>query len=642
MPGTKAEPRPFFDRPNDVIGDVVGLVTYVRVEMVFFNTWGKCMNVPMDRTRLVTAGELARNIEDHIDAAVAGTPVVVLGDSEDTPVAALVAADDLAYLRRAAEPAPVIRRADYAAVLAATPPGHTPIGVHLDQSPATVPIRGHHLIVARDGFGADQLLVSAITGAALRYPQSELDFVIATAAPVPALPARLLEAAHIVSCQPDLRDATLLARFIEHLTAEVRARRDALRRLHVRSVDDLRRSDPDWARRAPELADLVVVIDRVGELLDLKGELNRLVTELIVAEGSLGLHLWMINPTPLTTVMFNSMPINSILMDVITSRIALQTFSPKHSKTTVGIPDAAFISEPGVGFHKPDNLHVAERFAVTVIAASELDALADAMAPRVGHHMFNDERTRPRWADALPESISLTDTIVQWEAAGGSRNAASVPIGLLDNTGRHELSPFAVTFNEALRALLIVGGNREYLTAAAEAIVVAASATNDREVLQFIYIGPALNTVDDPLWSMPNVDIIDFNDLTKISTAMEKLKHRIDLPLESGHIVLIIDGWDRWQYLRWTANEAGVGLILSPAELVVEMARRGSASGVHVVITSATSYNTNLLEGVTDERIELRMSQAYESKIDQAAAAVIPDDHRHGLTRHGRLLIIDV
>ena len=588
-----------------------------------------------DRTRLVSAGELVRNIDDHIGAATAGNPVIVLGDADATPVAALVSVEDLKYLGRAAEPPSTITNADYATVLSATPPGQTPIGVHLDQTPATVTIRGHHLIVARDGYGADQLLCSAIAGAALSRPAAELGFVIATSAATTALPPRLLEAAHIVSYQPDLRDETLLARFVEHLNAEVRTRRDALRRLRARSVEDVRQAEPDLARSHPELADLVIVIDRVGELMDFNNELNRLVAELLTAEASLGLHLWMINPTPVTSLMLHSVPVPSLLMDIIVSRIALQTFSPNHSRSTLGIPDAAFIAEPGVGFHKPDNLTAPQRFAVAPLSPEELDDLADTMASRVGHHMFDDEPTRPRWADALPESISLNDMIERWEAAGGARNTASVPIGLIDNTDRHEISPFAITFNEAMHAVTIVGANRDYLTAAVDAITTAAAATNDVDTLRFIYIGPSATELR-PMWTMSNVDIVNFTDPTKIAAIIEGLKHQIDLRSESGHTVLIIDGWDRWQ-----TTPIGAGNVGRPAELVVDIARRGPAANVHVIVTTPTTYYSDALDSVTDERIELHLNQAYESKLDKAAAAVIPDDPHHGLTRRGRLLIID-
>lgn len=588
-----------------------------------------------DRTRLVSADELVRNIDDHIGAATAGNPVIVLGNSDATPVAALVSVDDLKYLGRAAEPPSTILNADYETVLSATPPGQTPIGVHSDQTPATLTIRGHHLIVARDGYGIDQLLCSAIAGAALSRPAAELGFVIATSAATTALPTRLLEAAHIVSYQPDLRDETLLARFVEHLNAEVRARRDALRRLRARSVEDVRQAEPDLSRRNPELADLVVVIDRVGELMDFNNELNRLVAELLTAEGSLGLHLWMINPTPVTSLMLHSVPVPSLLMDIITSRVALQTFSPNHSKSTLGIPDAAFIAEPGVGFHKPDNLTAPQRFAVVPLSPEELDSLADAMASRVGHHMFDDEGNRPRWADALPESISLNETIEQWEAAGGARNTASVPIGLLDNTDRHEISPFTITFNEAMHAVTIVGANRDYLTAAVDAVTTAAAATNDVDTLRFIYIGPSATELR-PMWTMSNVDIVNFTDPTKIASIIEGLKRQIDLRSEDGHTVLIIDGWDRWQ-----STPIGAGIVGRPAELTVDIARRGPAANVHVIVTTPTTYYNDALDSVTNERIELRLNQAYESKLDKAAAAVIPDDPHHGLTRHGRLLIVD-
>lgn len=126
----------------------------------------------MRNARLVTADELVRNLDDHIGAVAAGNPVIVLADSGDTPVVALVGVDELKYLGRGVE-LPFTRsvvKVDYASVLAAAPSGQTPIGVHSDQTPATVTIRGHHLIVARDGYGADQLLCSAIAGAAMSWP----------------------------------------------------------------------------------------------------------------------------------------------------------------------------------------------------------------------------------------------------------------------------------------------------------------------------------------------------------------------------------------------------------------------------------------------------------------------------------------
>ena len=51
------------------------------------------------------------------------------------------------------------------------------------------------------------------------------------------------------------------------------------------------------------------------------------------------MYLWLTNPAPLPAQ----------LMNLISNRVALRTFSPAYSREVVGIPDAALITEPDDG-----------------------------------------------------------------------------------------------------------------------------------------------------------------------------------------------------------------------------------------------------------------------------------------------------
>lgn len=280
-------------------------------------------------------------------------------------------------------------------VLEARPSGTTPIGVHPDGTPATLAIRRHNLIIGRAGSGRPEVLTSALAGAMLTTSATELGFVIATSAATIGLPEPLLKAAHVRSYQTNLVIPAQRTRFLEQLVGAVASRRKQLRHHQVRSVTELLTRDATFAQD-PELSDLIIIIDGLFEIPN-PSELIVRIMHLLTLENALGIYLWLTDPAPLIPD----------VMNLFSDCVALQTISAAHSRDVIGIADAARISEAGVGFVKT-GVSSPRLFRVLPPTGSDLDGI-DTDSGRT---------SALRWSQALPESISLTETIARWEASG--------------------------------------------------------------------------------------------------------------------------------------------------------------------------------------------------------------------------------
>ncbi len=576
--------------------------------------------------------QVAANLPDLIAAAAQGTTIVVLDEDANKPAAALVSLDDLRLIGehhdQSADSEPNLIAAaaavSFPALLQQTQPGSTPIGVYADSTPATIKIRGHHILMARDSDGRDQLIASALAGAMASTSPKDLGFVLVTPAGALGLPEELLASPAIVSCQSGVATDEQVTRFIGQFRAEIRARQEALRAFGVRSVAELRRGQASDTQGEPKLADLVVLLDRANELMSANSDLGALVSEVACAEEALGLYLWLVSPVPLNTIAMNSIPLPIPLMNLLPSRVALQTLSAAYSREAVGTTQAATISNSTIGFCKPDNLTPARKFHVCAPSSDQVAQIIERSGPR----------SMPAWAQSLPKSLDLAEAIAHWQAAGGQLNTATVPIGLVDDAKHHQIVPHSITFDTKLRALKITGSDTEHLTSAVEVIVLAAAQTNDTSTLRFIYVGPQ-PTGFRAMWLSDNVKTVRMDDTEALGEQVGELMKRLD---EGGddHIVLIIDGLKQWQQ-----STIGDGRRLRSSEVLDELARRGPAAGMHVIATTKDNYSYQL-GGLVDDTIELRLAAAFQSELDKNLAAHIPDDPHHGLVSRGHLLLATV
>lgn len=576
--------------------------------------------------------QVAANLPDLIADVAQGTKIVVLDDDANKPAAALVSLDDLRLIgehnaRSAGSESILIRAAadcSFPVLLEQVQPGSTPIGIYADSTPAAIRIRGHHILMARDGAGRDQLITSALAGAMAATSPKDLGFVLVTPAGALGLPQELLTSPAIVSCQSGVATNDKVTRFIGQFRAEIRTRQEALRAFGVRSVAELRRNHAHDTDGEPQLADLVVVLDRANELMSANSDLAALVSEVACAEEALGLYLWLVSPVPLTTIAMNSIPLPTPLMNLLPSRVALQALSAAYSREAVGTPQAATISNPKIGFCKPDNLTRARTFHLAAPSSDQITQIIERSGPR----------SMPAWAEPLPKSLDLTQAIARWQAAGGQLNTATVPIGLVDDAKHHQIVPHSITFDTKLRALKITGSDTEHLTSALEVIVLAAAQTNDTSTLRFIYVGPQ-PTGFRAMWLSDNVKTVRMDEAETLDVLVGELMKRLDEGGD-GHTVLIIDGLRQWQQ-----STIGDGRRHRPSEVLNELARRGPAAGMHVIATTKDNYSYQL-DGLVDDTIELRLASSYQSELDKTLAVHVPDDPHHGLVSRGHLLLATV
>ncbi|ORV97510.1 FtsK/SpoIIIE domain-containing protein [Mycobacterium kyorinense] len=570
---------------------------------------------------------MSRDTDSYLASAASGKRFVVFSDG--APKAAIIGIDDLrrfeAMRRGSDAPAPDdidTAGVDYRSLLRAHDPTVTPIGVYADGTVATLSVRRHHAIIASEHSGREDLLTSAILGAAIANPPTQLNFVLATGRSATGLPAQLANLPHVVAEETDLDDKAALARFLDHIRGEVQSRRALLQRHRVRSYAELRSAQP----QSREPTELVFVIDGATELLDTDYELRALrdlVTHIAVAEDTYGLYLWLSSPTPLPHG----------LRDVVPSRVALQVLSGSHSRDAIGVSDAAQLTRRGSGYVKAGNVAIPRHFQV--VAPFDLDQVIADIAPEWNHDDKLSTTAEPaerlRWAAELPQKLTITELVSQWETEGGVRHWARVPIGVIDNSAQHRHSVLTLDFANNPGIVMIAGGNPDHVTAAVATMIAAAHDTNAPEILQFIYLGPAYHTAAFPELLLPNVsEIISWDSSERIDATIEALTRRIATGAPGPrHLVLVVDGWQAWRRDRRDRFDD-----------IADIARRGHPAGVHLVIgTNSYDFHLSSLTPFVSETIELRLSETYGSPFERAASKLIPDDPRRGLTKHGQILL---
>jgi DNA segregation ATPase FtsK/SpoIIIE-like protein len=585
----------------------------------------------IDEATPVSATELGRRPGRYLASAAAGRRFVV--STNRVPSAAIISADDLRrlYALERGWDATAVEEVDaagidYRSLLSPGDPTITPIGVYGDGTAATLTVRSHHLIVGREHAGREDLLTSAILGAAISNPATELNFVLATGRSATGLPARLADLAHVVAEETDLIDPVALSRFAEQLSGELETRRALLSQHRARSFAELRCRQEAFDATGPGVPELVVVINDAAELLgysyDCHKDLRDAIRQLAVAEDAFGLYLWLSSPTSLMHQVTDQLP----------SRVALQVLSTIDSREAIGVADAAKITKPGIGYTRLGIDATPRRFQV--IAPADLDQVVAGAAPTLSHRVFGPTAEiagRPRWAAGLPRSLAVGELVSRWEAEGGRRNTACVPIGLVDDPARHRHNVLCLDFANNPGIVTITGGNPDHITAAVATVIAAAYDTNTPETLQFVYLGPAYHTAAFPEFLLPNIrDLVSMGSSERVDATIEALLGRVTAGGPGArHLVLVVDGWRALVHERRERSDQ-----------IEYIARRGHAAGVHLVITTdASYYRFSDLKQLVGEMIELRLGELFLTQFDRDAAKLVPDDPHRALTKYGQLLL---
>ncbi|MDA1358967.1 type VII secretion protein EccCa [Glycomyces luteolus] len=531
----------------------------------------------------------------------------------------------------------------------------------------------HGLIVGATGSGKSEALRTLVAALAVRHPPERLALLTvdfkggATFADCDALPH---SAGAITNLADDLG---LVDRFAEALYGEMSRRQQLLKDAgnlpNVHAYAKQRQQHPELE----PLPHLLVIIDEFSELLTAKPDFS----DLFVAVGrigrSIGVHLL------LATQRLESAHLRG-LESHLSYRIGLRTFSEAESREAIGVPDAYRLPpEPGSGYLKVDTtiftrfkaamvsgkytppreeaeqtlpvlpwpvppiVHTVEALAGTARGAAELPdaehsvlrvlvaSLADAT------NTEGVDRVRPVWLPPLPEALPLNAISPDAAALDGTVKAV---LGLLDHPREQRQGPLEWDLSGADANLVVLGAPGSGKSTLLRTLVSGLALRYPPNALAAYVIdygGGALGG----LAALPHVavaagraepelvartlaevrSLLDSRETLMRGKAIDSAaglrraaaEGAVDVP---GDLVLVIDGWGGLTEANEDAND-----------LLTEIASRGPALGVHVVLTAVNSTQVRArLAASFSGRIELRLADAFDSGIDRKLIEELPKE----------------
>jgi S-DNA-T family DNA segregation ATPase FtsK/SpoIIIE len=536
----------------------------------------------------------------------------------------------------------------------------------------------HGLIVGATGSGKSEMLRTLLASLVIAHPPELLALMLvdfkggATFAPMAGLP-------HVAGMVTNIEDdITLVDRMHDALFGEMRRRQETLKAVgnlpNISAYHALR----DAGQPLEPLPHLLVVIDEFSELLTAKPDF----AELFVAIGrigrSIGVHLL------LATQRLEMGRIRG-LESHLSYRIGLRTFSESESREVIGTTDAYHLPpEPGSGYLKVDTT-VFERFKAALVSApytppeTETRTVAPVVpylsANGLGALLATRAVTRPTTptspaAVATPTERSILDTVVERLTAGGAPPARRVWLDPLPEALPLDLvqDPQARGGMETVTAILGLvddpGGQRQFplewdfTGAGGNLVVVGAPQSGKSTLLRTMICSMALRYAPGevafycidygggglvPLAELPVVAGVATRldpervgrTVSEVANAVNRREqlfreHQLSSPAAlraaraagtvppevPGAVFLVIDGWavfrEEFELLE---------------NRIADIAARGANYGVHVVLSITQNMQIRMrMQPSFTGRLELRLSDVYDTAFDRAAAKRINKD----------------
>jgi S-DNA-T family DNA segregation ATPase FtsK/SpoIIIE len=494
----------------------------------------------------------------------------------------------------------------------------------------------HALIGGTSGAGKSELLRAALASMALRYPPSQLTFLLVDYKGGSAF-RELSELPHSVGVVTDL-DEHLSVRALTSLRAEIRHRETILAEHGALDLSDLVRRRPDVA--PPRL---LIAIDEFATLAqEVPGFVDG-VLDVVQRGRSLGVHLVLATQSPRGSVT-GKIRANTALS------VALRTLSRDESTDIIGTPEAAYIPRRAAGrawvslggtelvpFQSgyvggaPD-AYEEERVEVVPFALGETHDVAGTIAPATEHDTElaalgraiasaftagGDDLPRRPWLPEMPDRLS---------AAAGLQDHGRGWIGTADDPARQRTFP--VVFDPAAHGhLLVLGGPRSGRTSAlaTTAASLAWGATTDEVqiygldgagrtlgVIEALPHCGAVVTADDGPRTARLLELLTSELATRRARASQlgatdfaDLRGRSADPLP--RLLLLVDDFGAFSE-RYERAELG-----RLADLMRALITDGPAFGLHAVISADRRFAIPAAaQAVIGMRIVLRMTDREE------------------------------
>ncbi|MGH1565690.1 type VII secretion protein EccCa [Mumia sp. DW29H23] len=564
-----------------------------------------------------------------------------------------------------------------------------PIGISEQGTPVLLDLKEsahggmgpHGLVVGATGSGKSEMLRTLVSSLLVGHGPDRLALMLvdfkggATFAAMEHIPHL---AGMITNLQDDL---TLVDRMRDALYGEMQRRQEVLKSAGNLPNVTAYQERIDAGEPLEPLPHLLVIVDEFSELLTAKPDF----AELFVAIGrigrSIGVHLL------LATQKLEMGKIRG-LESHLSYRISLRTFSESESRDAIGVPDAYHLPpEPGSGYLKVDTT-VFERFKAALVSsayvpptegpktsvpvvpyvavngigawiadraaaereASMEEAAAEAASRKGGPTVLDvlcEQMTasgaphvRPVWLDPLPPVLPL-DAVQTVDEPGAPATVRAV-LGLVDEPAKQAQYALEWDFTGAGSNLVLAGAPQTGKSTTLRTMVASLALRYAPGTVAFYCIDYGGGTLQ-ALRTLPHVAAVATrNDPERINRTVQEVMAVLDereelfrryglesmqdyrrareegrIPRDTpGDVFLVIDGWATFRE-EYDALDYAVD----------EIAARGGAYGVHVVLTVTQSMQIRMrMQPSFGGRLELRLNDVYDSQFGRKVMEQIPKE----------------
>ncbi|PRY14749.1 S-DNA-T family DNA segregation ATPase FtsK/SpoIIIE [Kineococcus rhizosphaerae] len=466
----------------------------------------------------------------------------------------------------------------------------------------------HALLAGTTGSGKSVLLTTLVVSLALARAPEHLQFVLVDYKGGAAF-GECTRLPHVAGLVTDLDDQ-LADRVLRSLRAEVSRRERVLAAAGVGDVRDL---------PAGRLARLVVVVDEFRVLSQEVPEFVDGLVRLASVGRSLGVHLVLATQRP-AGVVSPEIRANTDL------RIALRVQDRADADDVVGDPRPAGFTVPGravlrgvAGLREFQTARlrgpaggsgVRVRVVGDPAPAGDVDDL-----PAVVEVVRAAAAGRPRppapWLPPLPRSVPARDV----PAGSGTRLVWGV-LDLPDVQARAS----AGWDLAAGHHLLVVGGVRSGRTTALRRIVTEAAGVADVEV----HVLDAGGGLLDLAGTGATGSVVTPQEPWRAARLLERVQEEVDRRRAqrawSGHLLVVVDGWEAWS-AALTAADPAAGV-----DPLLRLLREGSATGVRVVVAGDRQALTGAVSSTVGAVVLLRTADRTDTTLLGVRPAAFPRD----------------